>query len=254
MLIRKSYLSTLLLIFSAKLFSQSMDTTFVIDGKMNAVSPVDTTQNAAYDAIVGFPLRSYSDFLQANFIYQLTVSGEVILNNQGKEAVGPIVSYVDTQYGDTENWFVLSPEDTLEFIPGWLDDFYFHAYLFDPDTLGDNSGQFYVKLDWIGWVKIEKSDVSQIPTFELHQNYPNPFNSNTMIRYSIEKTGMVEITVFNVLGEKVISLLHTNKLPGTYSVPWDGTDEFGNLVNSGIYFYQFRTNNQLKSQRMLYLK
>lgn len=254
MTFRKSNFLVLYFILSSTLLSQSLDTTFVIDGKLNAISPKDTNQTAAYDAIVGFPLGSYNDFIHSNFIYQLTVSGEVTLDNQGKKSAGPVVSYVDTQYGFSENWFVLSPKDTLDFIPGWIDYFYFHAYLFDPDTIGDNSGQFYVKVDWIGWVKIEENGINQISTFKLDQNYPNPFNSNTIIRYTIDRASMVEINVFNILGKKVASLLKKNKMPGSYSVTWDGTNEFGDHVNSGIYFYQIRTNNQLKTQRMIYLK
>ena len=127
MVLKRLYLLMLFIVFPSTLLSQGLDTTFVIDGKLHAISPMDTNQTAAYNAIVGFPLRSNSDFLHANFIYQLTVSGEVTLNNQGKKSPGPIVSFVDTFDGFTENWFVLSPNDTLDFIPGWIDDFYFYS-------------------------------------------------------------------------------------------------------------------------------
>ncbi len=84
--------------------------------------------------------------------------------------------------------------------------------------------------------------------------YPNPFNSSTKIMYILKKASMVEITVYNVLGEKVKSLVHIFKLPGIHSVTWDGTDEFAHTVNSGVYFYQIRTDNQSRSQCMIYLK
>ena len=244
----------LVLSFPIILFSQELDTTFVIDGRLNAISPIDSTQISANKAIVGFPLRSYSDFLHENWIYQLTVSGEVALNASGKKALGPVVSYVDTWNDFEEKWMVLTPKDTLEFIPGWIENFYFHAYLFDPDSVGDNTGQFYVKLKWIGWVKVEEKNNGPISTFQLRQNYPNPFNSSTTIRYSIDKSSNVEITIYNILGEKVKSFLKNNTLPGSHSVIWDGRNDLGETVNSGVYFYQLRSDNQLITQRMIFIK
>ena len=254
MLLKKASIFIIYSLLCSIIFAQELDTTFVIDGKLNAISPIDTNQIPAQNAIVGFPLRSYSDFVVSYYVYQLTVSGEVHLDEIGKKSQGPIVTYVDTQYGFTENWMVLTPNDTLEFIPGLVEDFYFHAYLFDPDTIGDNSGQFYVKLDVIGWVRLEEGGETPVSNFELTQNYPNPFNSNTIIRYSIEKSTLVEINIYNILGEKVKSLLRKNNVSGVHSVEWNGADDFGEKVNSGVYFYQIRAGNQLKTQRMIYLK
>jgi hypothetical protein len=248
------YLLIPLLLFPTMLLSQGLDTTLVIDGKLNVISPIDSTQNPAYNAIIGFPLRSYSDYIHSNFVYQLTLSGEIILDHTGKKSLGPVVSYVDTEYGFTEKWFVLTHKDTLEFVPGWVDDFYFHGYLFDPDTIGDNTGQFYIHLSIVAIINIESNELVEVSSFKLDQNYPNPFNSSTTIKYSIDEPSNVEINIYNVLGEKVTSLINAWQNAGRYSLKWNGLDAFGNSVNSGAYFYQIRTNNHLKTQRMVFLK
>jgi hypothetical protein len=73
-------------------------------------------------------------------------------------------------------------------------------------------------------------------TFGLNQNYPNPFNPTTKMTFSIPLKSNVDITVFNILGQKVKSLVSENIAVGNYSVVWDGTQESGVMAASGIYF------------------
>jgi len=85
-------------------------------------------------------------------------------------------------------------------------------------------------------------DVSQfsdvVPLdYMLYQNYPNPFNPGTEIRFDIPEYSSVKIIVWNVLGQKVRTLVEANLDPGRKSVKWDGRDEQGNPVGSGVYFY-----------------
>jgi len=73
--------------------------------------------------------------------------------------------------------------------------------------------------------------------YMLYQNYPNPFNPGTEIRFDIPEYSSVKIIVWNVLGQKVKTLVEANLDPGRKSVKWDGRDEQGNPVGSGVYFY-----------------
>lgn len=73
--------------------------------------------------------------------------------------------------------------------------------------------------------------------YMLYQNYPNPFNPGTEIRFDIPEYSNVKIIVWNVLGQKIRTLVEANLDPGRKSVKWDGRDEEGNLVGSGVYFY-----------------
>ncbi len=95
-------------------------------------------------------------------------------------------------------------------------------------------------------------------TYRLEQNYPNPFNGATTIQYDIPDVKTTEtkvaIQIFNVLGQKVKTLINTPHDPGQYKVTWNGTDESGNQVSSGIYFYRLITKNHLTTKKMIYVK
>ncbi len=102
---------------------------------------------------------------------------------------------------------------------------------------------------------IAKEPLNPVPaTNNLEQNYPNPFNEQTMIRYQIGKPGPVQINVFDILGRKVKNLISTNQTSGYYSIYWDGTNEAGIAVTSGIYLYELRTKNYFNRRKLLMLK
>ncbi len=87
----------------------------------------------------------------------------------------------------------------------------------------------------------DTEELTQLPeTFALHQNYPNPFNPTTEIKFDLPEPGQVTFTIFNIVGQKVRSLLNGPKAAGYHSVLWDGKDEFGNEVASGVYVYRIR--------------
>ncbi len=72
--------------------------------------------------------------------------------------------------------------------------------------------------------------------FNLDQNYPNPFNPTTTMKFDIQKSGLTEIAVYNMLGQKVSTLVSSDLTPGTYTVQWNGTNDRGASVTSGVYF------------------
>src|SRR5690606_11315872 len=76
--------------------------------------------------------------------------------------------------------------------------------------------------------------------FNLFQNYPNPFNPITNIRFQINKSETVFIKVYNILGKEIKLVLDKNLLPGEYTIQWDGKDNEGNLLPSGIYFIKVK--------------
>jgi hypothetical protein len=90
--------------------------------------------------------------------------------------------------------------------------------------------------------------------FKLYENYPDPFNPETMIEYNIPKQGKVNITVFNVLGQKIRTLVDSEHAPGMYRTIWDGKDWFGKPANSGIYFYRLDSDNFHEVKRMVLLR
>jgi hypothetical protein len=96
---------------------------------------------------------------------------------------------------------------------------------------------------------IDNEPVAKARRFELSQNYPNPFNASTSISYTIEKAGMVKLTVFDMVGKEVANLVNEVRNPGDYKVTFDGSN-----LSTGIYFYRLETRDHVATQKMMLLK
>ncbi len=91
-------------------------------------------------------------------------------------------------------------------------------------------------------------------SFILHQNYPNPFNPSTNISYQLSKPSHVVLTIYNLLGQEINSLVNEIQAPGAISVSWNGRNEVGERVGSGVYFYQLQVNAEIQIKKMLLLQ
>jgi len=110
-----------------------------------------------------------------------------------------------------------------------------------------------------GLLQIAPTDVLDVPgprptQYFLSQNYPNPFNANTQISFALPKAGKVTLEVFNVLGQKVNTLVNEYMKAGTRIVNWDGRDAQGNNVSSGIYFYRLLAEDFKQTKKMLLIE
>jgi Secretion system C-terminal sorting domain len=109
--------------------------------------------------------------------------------------------------------------------------------------------------DIIGHVTgIENKSAQIVHKFDLAQNYPNPFNPVTQIKFNVPKANLVKVMVFDILGRQVKMLYNEVAPAGNHTVIWDATDEGGNIVGSGIYFYQLQSENIKLSKKMILLK
>ncbi|MFH2050467.1 MAG: T9SS type A sorting domain-containing protein [bacterium] len=90
--------------------------------------------------------------------------------------------------------------------------------------------------------------------FALEQNYPNPFNNTTVIKYSLPKTTYVTIKFYNILGQIVHAHKVDNMAPGYYSYLWNGRNDLGQMISSGIYFYQLEAVGFFDVKKMVLLK
>ena len=90
--------------------------------------------------------------------------------------------------------------------------------------------------------------------FFLSQNYPNPFNPITNIKYEIPKKSKVEINVYDISGQRVKTLVDEIKAPGYWSTYWDGSNNFGQRVSSGMYLYTIVTKQYKKSRKLIFMK
>jgi hypothetical protein len=90
--------------------------------------------------------------------------------------------------------------------------------------------------------------------FALAQNYPNPFNSSTTFKFQIPETRRINITIYSITGQKIKSLSNKTRSPGYYEVRWNGTNEFGQKVSSGLYLARMRAGNFAKNILLTYAK
>ncbi len=104
-------------------------------------------------------------------------------------------------------------------------------------------------------VKIAIGNQTQMPDhFQLMQNYPNPFNQATAIPYEVTQKEHIRIIISNTLGQQIKTLIDAEVLPGTYVLTWDGKDEFGNLVTSGVYLCKASLANNTRNIKLVYMK
>ena len=93
--------------------------------------------------------------------------------------------------------------------------------------------------------------------FTLAQNYPNPFNPSTVINYTIPQSlnsSQVKLEIFNLLGQKVITFVDARQVAGEHSIQWDGTNEAGNLVTSGVYLYRLKAESFVEMRKMMFIR
>ena len=112
----------------------------------------------------------------------------------------------------------------------------------------------------IDWIKLYQGNVTGISELEtirnyhLSQNYPNPFNPSTTIEYQLPNNSQVTLSVYNSLGQLVNTLVNEEKDAGYYQAVWNGNDNHGNQVASGIYFYRLQTGNFINTKKMILLR
>lgn len=102
---------------------------------------------------------------------------------------------------------------------------------------------------------VEIGDLTPLPNrFGLDQNTPNPFNPSTMIGYQLAEAGYVRMAVYNVLGQEVRVLVNERMEAGSFTATWDGRDDLGRRVASGVYLYRIQAGGFTAVRRMLLLK
>ncbi|MBW6514023.1 MAG: T9SS type A sorting domain-containing protein, partial [Candidatus Syntrophosphaera sp.] len=127
-------------------------------------------------------------------------------------------------------------------------------YLFGSDGYVSGEGWYiddvYVESEFVS----NGETIVQTIRFELHENYPNPFNPTTTIRFDLPENSPVRLEIYNVKGQKVRSLLGSDLPKGSHSVIWNGLDDSGRPVSSGIYLYRLNSGSNEKTRKMMLMK
>ena len=117
------------------------------------------------------------------------------------------------------------------------------------DVTGDNRVIYVNRYDYLSVLN------EGIPTeFALHENYPNPFNPSTTLRFDLPYSGDVNLTIYNMLGQKVKSFDMRGIQAGKHILSWNATNDFGEKVGTGVYLYQLQTKGFMKTRKMIFMK
>ncbi len=165
----------------------------------------------------------------------------LMLYNQGAETL--IISEIfstDNAFATNSNQLEISADDSAEvmvtFSPAELGSYAAQLRIISNHRDNDTSSVVLIG-EGISLTGIANSGMPN--SFAISANYPNPFNPSTNIDYQLPGPAEVQLTVYNVLGQRVRTLINGNRLPGYYQVKWDGRDYNGAKVGSGIYIYEF---------------
>lgn len=156
-----------------------------------------------------------------------------------------IAYYTIENYGmDAMRKFIYRPDDysvfsgltKSEFETKWFE-YVQKNYLENPSAVPNN-----------------EKEVSSLQGYILKQNHPNPFNSDTIINYIIPKADEVTLIIYNSIGKKIRTLINAMEKAGEHIIRWNGLDDLGQLVTSGIYIYNLKTSYASISRKMIILK
>lgn len=114
--------------------------------------------------------------------------------------------------------------------------------------------QFMTAIEGRSLTSVGERQEEQPASFSLSQNYPNPFNPETTIEYQLPRAGQVKVVIYNLAGQLVRTLLDAQHAAGKFQTHWDGKDELGNQVASGVYLYQLQAGSFQATQKMILMR
>ena len=153
------------------------------------------------------------------------------------------LNFVPQNLPENFDWVVVSPKTHVKYPKGEI-------------STPFSKQKYRLLVGTVSFINEALSSFKEIPTnFELMQNFPNPFNPQTTIRYGLPKAEKVTLKVYNLLGKEVVTLVKDElKAEGYHKTIWDGRDQEGRVVTSGLYLYQLRSGNFSIIKRMVVIK
>jgi hypothetical protein len=166
--------------------------------------------------------------------------------------------------GDTVESWENFPVDTSEHFEGGnlvgaafngTDNEFLMAYGFEDKTSGTGGDIIGRRISFATGSAIAEQGIDTTPAgFSLNQNYPNPFNPETAILFRLSKSGELNLSVYNVSGQLVRTLIAGQRSAGRHEATWDGRNDAGEIMGSGVYFYRLNTEKQSLSKKMTFIK
>ena len=180
----------------------------------------------------------------------------------GNWAYGVGVDNVKVKQGDDFTWLSISPyKGQTSYFGGLNDTVAVTIGAYSTYDGFDDSESAYIthgtnlSIMSINTGVVMSADSDILPgVFMLHQNYPNPFNPETLIQFDVPERSYLSLSVYNLLGRKVKTLANDNFDAGSYSVKWNGLSDSGEMLSSGMYFYELHSSKFHSVKKMIFVK
>jgi hypothetical protein len=210
------------------------------DDQMPVIADVHTDPNTSscLEEGVGYPFRIY---------VICPVEGELTVTVGGIFSYYEFVQPIANRLTD-EEWIEMLISETPPELPYWTTEYLDPEY----DLTNSEPEHYYCYKKGLSITNIHEETLPRY--FSLHPNYPNPFNSSTTIQYDLPKDGFVNISIYNVLGEHIITLKNSYEQAGHKVVYWDGYDQNNHLAPSGVYMYQIEYEGNTSIRKMVLMK
>ncbi|MFH1213213.1 MAG: T9SS type A sorting domain-containing protein [Candidatus Neomarinimicrobiota bacterium] len=128
-----------------------------------------------------------------------------------------------------------------------------NEYSFNTQDVSYSTETYYISATFLPALVGIKTEVVPV-SYALLQNYPNPFNASTTIRYQVQKSEKTTLRIYSNTGSLVRTLIENTSKPGTYSVRWDGRNDYGQIIGSGMYICQLRNGNDVTAIKIALIK
>jgi len=203
--------------------------------------------------VVSFNIEAYTDITKASLEYDF-FDGDFLVNEPVSMTGFKILidgQEVDRVENATNTIFVHRSVDISAFVQNR----FVVAVIFE--RVGGNDGVVIgkVHLNIEGTVTaIGETRSIMVNSYSLKDNYPNPFNNKTLIEYDLLGPGHVVVEIYDILGNKVKTLVNDFQISGTHRINWDGRDQNDNQVASQQYYYTLKIDNNIQTKKMLLIK
>ncbi len=218
--------------------------TFTVTGKTipDLVNPKPYVYEQPYPNWITYDLRSQNIDASSSFVVAFPVKGKYTGATGAYNNVMITSKITNSPY---HSYTYLVAKDASSGSAGWY-------FVSDSDT---SIALYLIRAYVSNGVTGVNESVELLPTsYKLDQNYPNPFNPSTVIRYELPKMGNVQIKIYDALGQEVRSLIDEEQNTGTHNVLWDGANNYGQRVSSGIYFYRIVAGDFVQTKKMIMMK
>ncbi len=193
-----------------------------------------------YDDVMDIP--NYEGELLLEFSDSYIYSGNnlvIMINRPWTYSYGGNLNFLSSSIPENSNRSFCRYSDSIEFDPinPPLDSSYIDRI--------PNMTLNFIDINLVGVENISITETNKVAS--LIGNFPNPFNPTTTIKFSVEKEGEIELSMYNIKGQKLKTLTKNYFIRGSYSILWNGDDEFGKSVSSGVYYYKLNVNGNTKA-------